>query len=60
MKYLTYWRLQLASRQLKDTDDSIAQIALQVGYESEAAFNQAFKRYTGVPPGIWRNQKQER
>ncbi len=57
MKYLTDWRLQLASRQLQDTDDSIAKIAAQVGYESEAAFNRAFKRHVGVPPGVWRDQK---
>jgi AraC-like DNA-binding protein len=57
MKYLTDWRLQLASRQLQDTDDSIAKIAIQVGYESEAAFNRAFKRYVGVPPGVWRDRK---
>lgn len=57
MKYLTYWRLQLASRQLQDTDDSIAKIATQVGYESEAAFNRAFKRYVGMPPGVWRDRK---
>jgi AraC family transcriptional regulator, alkane utilization regulator len=57
IKYLTYWRLQLASRQLQDTDDSIGKIAIQVGYESEAAFNRAFKRYVGMPPGVWRDQK---
>jgi AraC family transcriptional regulator, alkane utilization regulator len=57
MKYLTYWRLQLASRRLQYTDDSIAKIAIQVGYESEAAFNRAFKRHVGVPPGVWRDQK---
>ncbi|WP_347566378.1 helix-turn-helix transcriptional regulator [Scytonema sp. UIC 10036] len=56
MKYLTYWRLQLASRQLQYTNDSIAKIAIQVGYESEAAFNRAFKRYVGVPPGVWRER----
>jgi AraC family transcriptional regulator, alkane utilization regulator len=55
MKYLTYWRLQLASRQLQDTDDSIVKVAIQVGYESEAAFNRAFKRHLGMPPGIWRD-----
>jgi AraC family transcriptional regulator, alkane utilization regulator len=57
MKYLTDWRLQLASRQLQDTDDSIAKIAIEVGYESEAAFNRAFKRLVGVPPGVWRDRK---
>lgn len=57
MKYLTNWRLQLASRQLQYSDDSIAKIAIQVGYESEAAFNRAFKRHVGVPPGVWRDRK---
>jgi AraC family transcriptional regulator, alkane utilization regulator len=55
MRYLIDWRLQLASRQLQDTNDSIAKIAIQVGYESEAAFNRAFKRHIGVPPGVWRD-----
>ncbi len=57
MKYLTYWRLQLAAVQLQDSDDSIASIAMQVGYESESAFNRAFKRHVGMPPGVWRDRQ---
>ncbi len=57
MKYLTYWRLQLAAVQLQDSDKSIAKIAIQVGYESEAAFNRAFKRHVGMPPGVWRDRQ---
>jgi AraC family transcriptional regulator, alkane utilization regulator len=57
MKYLTYWRLQLASQQLQYSDDSIVKIAIQVGYESEAAFNRAFKKHVGMPPGVWRDRK---
>ena len=57
MQYLTHWRLQLASQQLQNTDSGIAKIAAQVGYESESAFNRAFKRYVGVPPGTWRNHR---
>ena len=57
MQYLTQWRLQLAFQLLESTDDGLAKIATQVGYESEAAFNRAFKRYVGMPPGIWRNRK---
>lgn len=60
MQYLTQWRLQLASRQLQNTDEGIAKIAAQVGYESEAAFNRAFKRYVGMPPGTWRSRKPQR
>jgi AraC family transcriptional regulator, alkane utilization regulator len=55
MQYLTQWRLQLAAHHLQNTDQSIAKIAYQVGYESEAAFNRAFKRYAGKPPGTWRH-----
>ena len=32
----------------------LAHIAEQVGYESEAAFNRAFKHNFGVPPATWR------
>ncbi|MGH8469760.1 MAG: AraC family transcriptional regulator [Gammaproteobacteria bacterium] len=54
MQYLTCWRLQLAARLLRDGVRGMAAIAARVGYESEAAFNRAFKRYTGEPPGAWR------
>jgi AraC-like DNA-binding protein len=57
MQYLTQWRLQLATYFLQNTDDTIAKIANQVGYESEAAFNRAFKRYAGNPPGAWRHHR---
>lgn len=58
MQYLTQWRLQLAAHHLQNTDESIAKIASQVGYESEAAFNRAFKRYVGKPPGVWRHHRE--
>ncbi|MGA0025378.1 MAG: AraC family transcriptional regulator [Burkholderiales bacterium] len=54
MQYLTRWRLALAARALKETREPILRIAEQVGYESEAAFNRAFKREFGMPPGTWR------
>ncbi|HZO46457.1 MAG TPA: AraC family transcriptional regulator [Xanthobacteraceae bacterium] len=52
--YVTSWRLQLAADRLRGGNDSIAGIAADVGYESEAAFNRAFKRETGLTPGRWR------
>ena len=55
MQYLTRWRLQTAAGLLRDTDQGIAAIAAQVGYESEAAFNRAFKRLVGEPPASWRS-----
>ncbi len=54
MQYLGSWRMQLASRMLLDTQSSVASIALEVGYESEAAFARAFKRSAGAPPAAWR------
>ncbi len=54
MRYLARWRLQVAATQLRNSDAPLARIAEQVGYESEAAFNRAFKRNFGVPPAAWR------
>jgi AraC-like DNA-binding protein len=56
MQYLALWRLQLAARQLRLTDSSLASIAESVGYESEASFNRAFKREFGEPPATWRRR----
>jgi AraC-like DNA-binding protein len=55
MTYLTRWRLQLAARSLERTSRGIAEIAADIGYESEAAFNRAFKREFGQPPGRYRS-----
>jgi AraC-like DNA-binding protein len=57
MTYLTRWRLQLAARSLEKTSRSVAEIAADVGYESEAAFNRAFKREFGLPPGRYRSDR---
>jgi len=54
MQYLSRWRMQLAARRLENPQVSIAQAGVEVGYESEAAFNRAFKKIMGVPPGTWR------
>jgi AraC-like DNA-binding protein len=55
MTYLTRWRFQVAARSLERTSRGIADIAAEVGYESEAAFNRAFKREFGQPPGRYRS-----
>ncbi|MGE0355432.1 MAG: AraC family transcriptional regulator [Burkholderiales bacterium] len=54
MQYLTGWRLALASQSLASGNDAVARVAERVGYESEAAFNRAFKREFGIPPAAWR------
>jgi AraC-like DNA-binding protein len=54
IEYITSWRMQLAAERIRTGSESLAAIAADVGYESEAAFNRAFKRVTGVTPGRWR------
>jgi AraC-like DNA-binding protein len=56
MAYLTRWRLQLGAQMLASTSYSVAQVASEVGYESEAAFNRAFKREFEIPPARFRSQ----
>jgi len=56
MAYLTRWRLQLGAQMLGATNYSVAQVAAEVGYESEAAFNRAFKREFEIPPARFRSQ----
>jgi AraC-like DNA-binding protein len=54
LTYLGRWRLQLAARLLQTSQRPIVQIAADVGYESQAAFNRAFKREFGAPPAKYR------
>lgn len=56
LTYLARWRLQLASRLLETTRKSIQHVAAEVGYQSEASFNRAFKREFGTPPAQYRKQ----
>ena len=55
IRYLTQWRLSLAREKLRSGRGNIAQIAHAVGYDSEVAFNRAFKREFGQPPARWRD-----
>ena len=59
MAYLTRWRLQLAERALTATPRGVSEIAADVGYESEAAFNRAFKRAFGQPPARYRRERED-
>ena len=52
--YLQWWRLQLASQRLRETRESVGEVAMAVGYESASAFARAFKRATGHSPNDFR------
>lgn len=54
--YLTRLRMQEAAVLLREGNDGLAAIAARVGYDSEFAFNRAFRRVMGVPPGVYRRQ----
>jgi AraC-like DNA-binding protein len=57
MQYLANWRMQLGASLLRSGHATVAKIAQDVGYESEAAFARAFKRATGRPPAAWRRRE---
>jgi len=54
LTYLTRWRMHLASQKLKYSTETVDAIAREVGYTSEYAFNRAFARHHGQPPGRYR------
>ena len=54
LTYLTRWRMHLAAQRLKYSTDTVGAIAREVGYTSEYAFNRAFARHRGQPPGRYR------
>jgi len=54
LTYLTRWRMHLASQRLKYSTETVEAIAREVGYTSEYAFNRAFARHRGQPPGRYR------
>ncbi|HSE39139.1 MAG TPA: AraC family transcriptional regulator [Acidobacteriota bacterium] len=57
MQYLTQWRMQIASGLLSRGSAKIAQVAAEAGYDSEAAFSRAFKKFVGISPAEWRKRK---
>jgi AraC-like DNA-binding protein len=57
ISYLTEWRMNLGAEALQRTDRSVVEVALEVGYKSEAAFNRAFKRIYKTPPAQFRQHR---
>lgn len=50
MEYLTRWRMMLAADRLIHSRDSVSEIGLALGYESEKSFSTAFKRVMNCSP----------
>lgn len=57
LTYVARCRMQLGAQLLETTDDTVLKVALNAGYESEAAFNRAFKREYDLPPARYRAQR---
>ncbi len=57
IRYLTEWRLRLASGLLRTTSLGVREIGLRVGYRSEESFSRAFKRELGAAPAHWRAER---
>jgi AraC-like DNA-binding protein/quercetin dioxygenase-like cupin family protein len=56
MRYCARWRMRVAANMLREGRESTASVAYAVGFNSEAAFNRAFKREYGEPPATWRRR----
>jgi AraC-like DNA-binding protein len=54
LTYLLVWRMRLAERALKEDDVPVAALARSIGYTSESAFSNAFKRFAGTAPNRYR------
>ncbi len=54
MQYVARWRMHVALTWLKEEDAGLGELATRLGYQSEAAFSRAFKRFIGVSPGAMR------
>jgi AraC-like DNA-binding protein len=54
LRHLAELRMRAAADRLRESDETLAEIAARVGYRSEFAFAKAFKRLFGVAPGVFR------
>ncbi len=60
LAYLTEWRMRLAERALRHEDTPVAVVARSMGYASESAFSNAFKRVNGKSPRTYRYDYHQR
>jgi AraC-like DNA-binding protein len=60
VNYINKLRIEEAKRLLRETDQTINEIALSLGYNNNQSFNRFFKKYEGVTPGEFRNIKHDK
>ena len=59
MEYIQYYRIQMAKKYLRESDVSVADVGIAVGYDSPAYFAKIFKKRTGMTPVEYRQSKGE-
>lgn len=57
LAYLSALRMRAASRLLRSTTRTVSSVAAEIGYSSEGAFTNAFKRFSGLTPSAYRQQR---
>jgi AraC-like DNA-binding protein/quercetin dioxygenase-like cupin family protein len=57
MQYCARWRMRVAADMLRQERHNACSVAYSVGFNSEAAFNRAFKREFGLPPAAWQRMR---
>jgi AraC-like DNA-binding protein len=60
MHYVARWRMHVALNALKEEKPALGELASRLGYQSEAAFSRAFKRFIGISPGAVRRNPEAR
>jgi AraC-like DNA-binding protein len=57
-EYLLFQRIEQAKIAMTNSELSLAEIALSVGFQAQAHFSTVFKRFTGKSPGQWKQEYQ--
>lgn len=55
--YMKEYRINRAKELLRETNDSVLEIAIQLGYQSQSRFSEAFRDYTGMLPTDFRKRE---
>lgn len=58
-EYILRRRIEWAKDLLAKTDDTLVEIALNVGFQTQAHFTTVFKRFAGATPGRWRSSNRQ-
>ena len=57
--YMKDYRIHKAMELLQHTDESIAEIAAKIGYETQGKFTKTFKEFTDLTPSTYRKKYRE-